>query len=136
MILRKARKGLRIAIRQVGVVEDVAKQRGNAGVLRHLGDSLCVEIQGLMAAETGAHQLGPSVAGELAGEEAPLPAKFLALGVHVVHELVDQRDSDLLDLALGVRYLADQDVAGGVDAALGVGIQHDRFYAANWFKEM
>ena len=60
-----------------------------------------------MAAEAGAHQPGPSVAGELAGEEAALPAELLALGVHVVHELVDQCDSDLLDLALGVRNLTN-----------------------------
>ena len=79
-----------------------------------------------MAAQAGAHQLSPSVAGELAGEEAALAAELLAPSVHVVHELVDQRDRDLLDLALGVRNLADQDVAGGVDTALGVGIQHDR----------
>ena len=123
--LEKGAQGLRVAIRQVGIVEDVAKQGGNAGVLRHLGDGLGVEIQGLMAAKAGAHQLGPSVAGELAGEEAALSAKLLALGIHIVHELVDQRDGDLLDLALGVRNLAHQDVAGGVDAALGVGIQHE-----------
>ena len=45
-------------------------------------------------------------------------------GVHVVHELVDQRDGDLLDLALGVGHLAHEDVAGGVNAALGVGVEH------------
>ena len=44
-----------------------------------------------------------------------------------VHELVDQRDGDLLDLALGVGYLAHEDVAGGVDAALGVGVEHQLF---------
>ena len=75
-----------------------------------------------MAAQPGSHELGPAVAGELAGEELALAAQLLALGVHVVHELVDQGDGDLLDLALGVGHLADEDVAGGVDAAAGFGI--------------
>ena len=77
-----------------------------------------------MAAQAGAHELGPAVAGEVAGEELALAAEFLALGVHVVHELVDQGDGDLLDLAFGVGHFADEDVAGGVDAAFGVGVEH------------
>ena len=83
-----------------------------------------VEVQRLVAAQPGAHELGPAVAGELAGEELALAAELLALGVHVVHELVDQGDGDLLDLALGVGNFADKDVAGGVDAAFGVGVEH------------
>jgi len=50
-------------------------------------------------------------------------AELLAFGVHVVHELVDQGNGDLLHLALGVGHIADEDVAGGVDAAFGVGIE-------------
>ena len=89
-----------------------------------------------MAAETGAHELGPAVAGEVAGEELALAAEFLGLGVHVVHELVDEGDGDLLDLRFGVGDFADEDVAGGVDAAFGVGVEHgDLLQAANWFKE-
>ena len=80
-----------------------------------------------MAAQAGAHELGPAVAGKLVGEELALAAELLALGVHVVHELVDQGDGDLLDLALGIGHLADEDVAGGVDAAFGVGVEHVRF---------
>jgi hypothetical protein len=52
-------------------------------------------------AQAGRHELGPAVAGKVAGEELALAAQFLGLGVHVVHELVDQRDGDLLDLDLG-----------------------------------
>ena len=44
--------------------------------------------------------------------------------VHVVHELVNQRNSDLFDLALGIGHLAHEDVAAGVDAALGVCVEH------------
>ena len=77
-----------------------------------------------MAAQAGAHQPGPAVAGELAGEELALTAQFFALGVDVVHELVDEGDGDLLDLALGIGHLAHEDVAGGVDAAFGVGVQY------------
>ena len=79
-----------------------------------------------MAAEGAVHQLGPAVFGELAGEEAALAAEFLGLGVHVVHELVDEGDGDLLDLGLGIGDFADEDVAGGVDSAFGVGVEHGR----------
>ena len=77
-----------------------------------------------MAAQPASHQLGPAVAGEVAREEAAHAAQFLAFGVHVVHELVDEGYGDLLDLALGVGHLADEDVPRGVDSSFGVGIQH------------
>ena len=73
-----------------------------------------------MPAERRRHQLGPAIAGVLPGEELSLAAQFLRFGVHVVHELVDERDGDLLDLGFGVGYLAHEDVAGGVDAAFGI----------------
>jgi len=75
-----------------------------------------------MAAEAAAHELGPAVAGEVAGEELAFAAEFLALGVHVVHELVDQGDGDLFDLAFGVGDFADENIAGAVDAAFGGGV--------------
>ena len=117
-------QGLRVAVGEVGVVEDVAEERGDARVFRHPGNGLGVEVQGLVAAQAGAHQSGPAVAGEVAGEEFPRPAELFALGVDVVHELVDESDGDLLDLALGVGHLSDEDVAGGVDAAFGGGVEH------------
>ena len=124
MILRKALQRFRVAVRQIGILEDVAEERRDAGILRHLGDAFGVEAEHLVAAQAGAHELGPAVAGEVAGEELALAAEFLGLGVHVVHEFVDQGDGDLLDLGLGVGDLADENVAGGVDAAFGVGIEH------------
>src|SRR5216683_8064187 len=60
--LEEGAQGLRVAIRQVGILEDVAEERRDARVLRHLGDGLGVEVQGLEAAEARAHQLGPAVA--------------------------------------------------------------------------
>ena len=124
MTLRNILQRFRVAVGQIGVLEYVAEEQRDAGVLRHLGDGLGVEVQGLVAAEPGAHELGPAVAGEFLGEELALAAELLALGVHVVHELVDQGDGDLFDLALGVGHFADEDVAGGVDAAFGVGVEH------------
>ena len=70
----------------------------------------------------GAHQIGPPVAGEAIGKELPFPAQLLALSVDVIHELVDERDGDLLYLALGVGHLAHEDVAGGVYSAFGVDV--------------
>ena len=122
MILRKARRVSGSRYGQEGVVEDVAEERRNAGVLGHSADGLCVEVQHLVSAEAGTHQPSPSVASELPGEEGALSAQLFALGVDVVHELVDQGDGDLLDLGLGVGDLSDEDVAGGVYAAFGIGV--------------
>lgn len=46
--------------------------------------------------------------------------------VEVVHELVDEREGDELDLVGGERELADKDVAAGVNAAFGIGGEHFR----------
>jgi|GEM_PF-7001768 len=75
-----------------------------------------------MTAQSGTHQLGPAILGEFAREELALAAQFLALGVHVVHELVDKGDGDLLDLGLRVGHFAHEGVAGGVYAAFGRGV--------------
>jgi hypothetical protein len=58
------------------------------------------------------HEFGPAVLGELAGEELALAAQLFGLGVHVVHEFVNQRDGDLLDLRFRVGHLAHENVAG------------------------
>ena len=74
--------------------------------------------------EPAVHELGPAVAGEVAGEEGTFAPEFLGLGVHVVHELVDEGDGDLFDLRFGIGDFADEDIAGGIDAAFGVGVEH------------
>ena len=122
--LEEGAQGFRVAVGQVGVLEDVAEQRRDAGVLVHPADGFGVQRQHVEAAQGRRHQPGPAVLAVVAGEEAALAAQFLGLGVHVVHELVDQRDGDLLDLRLGVGHLADEDVAAGVDTAFGVGVEH------------
>src|ERR1019366_8168619 len=94
-----------------------------AGILRHLGDALGVKAEHLVAAQPWTHELGPAVAGELASEEFALPAEFLGLCVHVIYELVDQRDGDLLHLGFGIGDLADEYVAGRVDAAFGISVE-------------
>jgi len=127
-LLEEDAQGLRVAVGQEGVLEDVAEQGRDAGVLVHALDRLGVEGQHLEAAHAGRHELRPAVFGELAGEEAAAAAQLLGLGVHVVHELVDKRDGDLLHLRLGVGHLADENVAAGVDAALGIGIQHSGLF--------
>jgi len=120
--LEEGLERLGIAIREVGVFEDVAEERGDTWVFRHLGNTFAVEAEHLVAAKGGSHELSPAVAGKITGEEGTLPAEFLRLGIHVIHELVDEGDGDLLDLRLGVGDFAHEDVSGGVDSAFGVGV--------------
>ena len=61
---------------------------------------------------------------EVAGEETALSAHLDGFLVEVVHELVDEREGDELDLIGGQRELADEDIAAGVDAAFGFGGEH------------
>src|SRR5215217_1117015 len=120
--LEEGTKRLRVTIGQVGVLEDLAEEQWNTGILRHLGNGLSVEVQGLVPAQPRAHQLGPSVASEFASEELSRSAEFLTLRVHVVHELVDQGNSDLLDLRFRVGHLAHEDVTSCVDSTFGFGV--------------
>ena len=122
--LEERAQGLRVTVGQVSVVEDVPKQRRYAGVLRHPGYGLGVQVQHFVSADARPGQLGPAVPLELPGEKFPLPAQLLGFGVDVVHELVDERDRDLLDLRLGVRHLPHEDVAGGIYAAFRVSVEH------------
>src|SRR5690606_38639292 len=59
--LQERAQGLRVAVGQEGILEDVTKERRDAGVLRHLGDGLGVEVENLMASESGAHEPRPAV---------------------------------------------------------------------------
>ena len=111
--LQERAQGLGIAVGQVGVVEDAAEQRRDAGVLRNPVERLGIEIQRRVSAQPRVHQSWPAVTVELVHEEAALAAQILALRVDVPHELIDQRNGDLLDLGLGIGNLAHQDVAGG-----------------------
>jgi hypothetical protein len=122
--LQEALEGLGITVGEVGVLEDVSEEGWDAGILRHLGDAVGVEGEEFVAADAGLHELGPAVFPIVAAEELPLAAQLLGLGVHVVHELVDEGDGDLLDLGLGIGDLPHEEVAGGVDAALGIGVEH------------
>ena len=51
--LEEGLERLGVAVGQVGVLEDVAEERRDAGVLRHLGDAFGVEAEHLVAAEPG-----------------------------------------------------------------------------------
>ena len=121
-LLQKDPQRLRVAIRQKGVAENIPEQLRYARVLVHPLDRLSVKTEHLVAPQARLHQPGPAVSTELPGEKRPFTAQFFTERVHVVHELVDQRDRDLLHLALGVGYLPHQDIAGSVNAAFRVGV--------------
>jgi hypothetical protein len=75
-----------------------------------------------MAAEPGAHQLGPAIALELARKKAALAAELFGLCIHVVHKFIDEGNGDLFNLRFGIGHFSDEDIAGGVDAAFGFGV--------------
>ncbi len=71
--------------------------------------------------QAGGHELGPALAGVVTGKKGALATQFFGLlvhVVHVVHELVDEGDGDLLDLTFGVGHFTYEDVAAGVDRRL------------------
>ena len=88
-----------------------------------------------MSTQPVVEQPGPAVAGEVAGKELALTAPLLTLGIDVIHEFIDEGDGDLLDLALGIGHFAHQDVAGSVDAAFGVGVQHNALFSSSTKQE-
>src|SRR3977135_351902 len=69
-------------------------------------------------------QIAPPIFRERAGEERALSAKLHGVLIKVVHEFIDQRERDQLDLIGRQRKLSDEDIAAGGDAALGFSSQH------------
>ena len=121
---QKTFQRFRVTVRQVGVFKDVAKQLGHARVLAHALNGFAVQRQHFVAAHAGRHEPGPAKAGKGPGKKSAGAAQLFGLGVHVVHELVDERNGDLLNLRFGVGHFAHQDVSAGVDAAFGFGVKH------------
>src|SRR5437868_5779669 len=102
-------------------------------VFGHLADGLGIEVQRVLTPHAGSKQSAPAVFFEAVNEETSFSAQFFGLGVHVVHELVNKRDRNLLDLTFRVWHLADKDVAARVDSALGFDVQHSLFFChMNW----
>ena len=60
--LEEGLEGLGVAVREVGVFEDGAEERWDAGVLGHLGNAFAIKAKHLVTAEGGSHQLRPTIA--------------------------------------------------------------------------
>ena len=97
--------------------------RAGLGVADGL-DAFGEEGDALVAGDSLRQQGAPAVFRERAGEEGALTAHRHGFLVEVVHELVDEREGDELDLIGGEREFADEEVAAGVEAALGFGGEH------------
>ncbi len=117
-------EGFGVAVGEVGIFEDAAEEEREVGVLGHFEHAIGVKGDAFFAGDGGGHEFGPAVGGEFLGEEFTFSADFFGLGVHVIHEFVDEGDGDLFDLGFGVGDFADEDVAGGIDAAFCFGVEH------------
>ena len=62
----------------------------------------------------------------IAFEEFACPAKFRRLQVHIIHELINQGNGNLLNLCLRVWHFADQDIPQGIDFPFNIKVQHNR----------
>ncbi len=51
---------LGVAIRQIGILEDVAEERWDAGILGHLGNAFGIEAEHLVAAQRWSSSAWPS----------------------------------------------------------------------------
>src|SRR3546814_13784679 len=63
---------------------------------------LRIGIEHVLPADARRDKFGPGIAFEITGEEFAGATHLFGLEVHVVHELVDEGDGDLFDLALWV----------------------------------
>jgi hypothetical protein len=61
--LEEGAQRFRVAVGQVGVLEDVAEERGDAGVFVHPADGVGVEVELFLAGEFGRLEPRPAVAG-------------------------------------------------------------------------
>ncbi|MFQ5419577.1 MAG: hypothetical protein ACE5EY_04365 [Anaerolineae bacterium] len=117
--LEEAFQRFRVAVRQVGVLEDVAEQQRNARVFIHLRNRFRIQIQHLKAAHPRRHQFSPTVPGKIAAKESAFPTQLFRFRVHIVHKFVNQGDGNLLHLAFGVGYFAHQNITRRINAPFG-----------------
>jgi hypothetical protein len=114
---------------QEGVAEDVAEEagemRGFLGMAERL-DALGEKRHPLIGGDGLWEQRAPAVRREAFDEEAAFAAHLHGLLIKVVHELVDERQSDELDLVGGQRELAHEHIAAGINATFGFGGEHRR----------
>ena len=120
--LEEGAQGLRVVVWQIGVLENVPEQWWDARILRHPLDRFGVEASMSWPPRPERISLAQPKRANSPAKNFPLTPELLAFGIQVVHELVYQRDGYLLDLALGVGHFAHEDVAGGVNAAFGLGV--------------
>ena len=95
---KKILEGWRVTIGQKSVFENVAEEQWDTGILGYFGNRFGIKLQGLVTAQPGVHKLSPAITGEVAGEKLTFSAQLLAFCVHVIHELVNEGDGNLLDL--------------------------------------
>src|SRR3989338_4213729 len=107
-------------------LEYLPEESGVILILPERFQCFCVQIETRLSAEPHIHQTAPCVLLVFFREELYPATQLLRFLVHVVHELVNQRGRDLLHLSFGIRHFPDQDLPRGIDAALGVGVEHFR----------
>ena len=87
-------------------------------------DSFGEKIHSLISRNRLRQQCAPAIFLQRTDKERTLSTKLHGFLVEVVHELVDQRQRDQLDLISRQRQLADENVAAGIKAALCFSSEH------------
>ena len=113
-----------VAERHHSVLENLAEHGRHRVRLLQSAEASAVEFATLRVVQTQTHYLVPAIRLQITSKVVTLTAKALSPLVIVAHELVRQRQRDLLALHHRDRNLADQRVAGVVDDLPGVVTQH------------
>ena len=116
-----------VAKLEEGIAEDALEEVGEMAILRlrQLLDAVDESCDALLGAELVRHEFAPGVVAQLPDKEGRLAFEFACLLVHVVHELVNERDGDEFDLVAWQRELPHEYLPRAIDAVFGILGEHE-----------
>ena len=73
-LAQEGAQGLRVAVGQIDVAEDVAEELGQVLVLDHLGEGFGIGIEHVLSGDAGGHKFRPAISVIFLGEETAFAA--------------------------------------------------------------